>query len=118
MQALRLKPLCLVFLVATAEVSCGPPPAGGIHARLSWSEAAGLRVVEVPAGPSASAGLRPGDRVLAIDHRPVRNLVLEEAIERLRGPVGTQVKLQVQQGTEPSRDLIIERVPYRGSVSP
>ncbi len=52
--------------------------------------------------PAARAGLKPGDLILAIDEAPVVDMTLADAVEKLRGPVGTQVKLTVRrQGVDP-----------------
>lgn len=49
--------------------------------------------------PAARAGIRPGDAILAIDGKPLRNEPLDEAIKRIRGEPGTVVKLGI--GREP-----------------
>ena len=52
--------------------------------------------------PAARAGLKPGDLILAIDEAPVTDMTLSDAVEKLRGPVGTQVKLTLRrQGVDP-----------------
>jgi carboxyl-terminal processing protease len=52
--------------------------------------------------PAAKAGLKPGDFILAIDEAPVSDMTLSEAVEKLRGPVGTQVKLTLRRpGVDP-----------------
>lgn len=71
-------------------------PAGGIHAKLAYSEGGGLRVVEVPAGGAADlAGIQPDDVIIAINGSSVRELDYETIVERLRGPVGSSVQLDV-----------------------
>jgi carboxyl-terminal processing protease len=58
-----------------------------IDARDGW-----LTVVSVfPAGPAARAGVKPGDRFLAIAGIAARDLPIEQAQERMRGEPGTQV---------------------------
>jgi carboxyl-terminal processing protease len=52
--------------------------------------------------PAARAGLKPGDFILMIDEAPVTDMTLSEAVEKLRGPVGTQVKLNMRrEGSDP-----------------
>ena len=46
--------------------------------------------------PAAKAGMKPNDLILAIDGAPVTDMTLSEAVDKLRGPVGTQVKLTVR----------------------
>ncbi|MFW6052099.1 MAG: S41 family peptidase [Myxococcota bacterium] len=89
-----------------------PGTPGGIHARMGWSEQ-GLRVVEVPErGPAAAAGLQADDRIVAIDDTPVSMLSMEEAVERLRGPEGSEVALEVLRDGEVMA-ITVKRVPYR-----
>ena len=52
--------------------------------------------------PAAHAGLKPGDFILAIDKQPVTDMSLNDAVDKLRGPVGTQVQLTIRrQGVDP-----------------
>ncbi|HTC18200.1 MAG TPA: S41 family peptidase [Stellaceae bacterium] len=52
--------------------------------------------------PAAKAGIQSGDLILAIDDAPVTDMTLSEAVDKLRGPVGTQVKLTMRrQGVDP-----------------
>ena len=52
--------------------------------------------------PAARAGLKPGDLILAIDDNPVTDMTLADAVERLRGTIGSQVKLTVRrEGVDP-----------------
>jgi carboxyl-terminal processing protease len=45
--------------------------------------------------PAARAGLKPNDYVSMIDDTPVMGLTLSEAVEKMRGPVGSKVRLTV-----------------------
>jgi carboxyl-terminal processing protease len=52
--------------------------------------------------PAARAGLKPGDLVMTIDDQPVTDMSLSDAVEKLRGPIGTKVKLSIRrQGVDP-----------------
>lgn len=69
-----------------------------------------LVVGEVLAGGgAAAAGLAPGDRVEAVDERPVDELGFRGAIEAIRGPEGSTVRLLVSRGDGPARVLVAER---------
>ncbi|MBW1757678.1 MAG: PDZ domain-containing protein [Deltaproteobacteria bacterium] len=76
-------------------------PSGGIHAKLAYSEGGGLRVVEAPAGGGADlAGIRANDVIIAINGTSVRELDYQTIVEKLRGPVGSNVQLDVFRGGE------------------
>lgn len=47
----------------------------------------------LPGSPAAKAGLQSGDVLTQINGQPVANLSLEQAVERIRGKVGTRVTL-------------------------
>jgi carboxyl-terminal processing protease len=70
-----------------------------------------LTVVGAIEGASAAAaGLRPGDAIVALDGAPTHGLLLDEAAERLRGPVHSTVRLTVQRGVGGGlEDLAITR---------
>jgi carboxyl-terminal processing protease len=60
--------------------------------------------------PSERAGLRPNDKVLKIDGEPSSNYKLEEAVSKIRGPKGTEVKLTIyRSGEEESREIPVTR---------
>ena len=46
--------------------------------------------------PAYRKGLRPGDRILAIDGVSTKDMALQEAVMRIRGPAGTAVRLRLE----------------------
>lgn len=71
---------------------------GGIGAQIRV-EARRIVIVSVlPGMPAALQGLLAGDVILMIDGESTVNLSAEEAQQRLRGPVGSKVKLRLQRG--------------------
>jgi carboxyl-terminal processing protease len=60
--------------------------------------------------PAARAGLMSGDVITAIDDTPVKGLTLKEAVDRMRGPAKSSVKLRVQrEGDKSTREFTIVR---------
>ena len=59
--------------------------------------------------PAARAGLVSGDLIVQIDDDPVKGMTLSDAVDKMRGPVGTKVKLVVLRGGETPFDLEITR---------
>ena len=102
-----------VLVALGLTIGCSPDNwDGGIHARMGWSEENGLRIVEVPRnGPAYEAGLRPNDFIVAIDGEPVARMSMQEAVQRLRGPVGSHVELGIRRRGSTYR-IEVERAPY------
>lgn len=48
--------------------------------------------------PAAKAGMQPGDLITHIDDHPVTELTLSEAVDKMRGPPNTKIKLTVRRG--------------------
>lgn len=103
--------LCVLAVCALLSVACSKKQ-GGIHARLGYAEETGLRVTEVPEGPSLEAGLRVDDRIIEIDGDPVRDMKMDEVVRSLRGKVGSTVQLKVARDDE-LLDLKLKRSAYR-----
>jgi carboxyl-terminal processing protease len=63
--------------------------------------------------PADSAGIKPGDHVLAVDGKSTRGLTIEEVQAALRGAPGTKVKLSLERGTEkPAFTLTRREIAY------
>jgi carboxyl-terminal processing protease len=54
----------------------------------------------IDGGPAARDGLKPGDHIIKIEGKMVRNLTTQEATRRFRGAPNTAFKLQVIRNTE------------------
>ena len=52
--------------------------------------------------PAARGGLKPGDFITHIDGEPISGMTLNEAVERMRGPVNSEIKLTIRrEGRDP-----------------
>src|SRR3954454_3899619 len=63
-----------------------------------------------PQSPADRAGIRPEDQIVAIDGVPTHGCVHREVVDRLRGPVGSPIAVQiVPAGMGESRELRLQR---------
>jgi carboxyl-terminal processing protease len=83
----------------------------GIGIRLqSQQETGDLLVVEpIPNSPASTAGIRPGDRILAIDGQSTQGMTVEQASNLIRGEVGTRITLRIDREGENAFDLPLTR---------
>lgn len=83
----------------------------GIGAQVAKTEKEGIVVIApLPDTPAEKAGIRSGDRILKIDGQPTDKLSLNEAVLKIRGPKGTQVKLSIQhEGETKPVDITVTR---------
>lgn len=71
----------------------------------------------LPDTPAANVGLQADDRIVRIDGESTINMGLQEAVRRLRGKVGSSVRLTIERGTEPE-PLIVTIVRDRIKMNP
>ncbi|MCX7683133.1 MAG: S41 family peptidase [Anaerolineae bacterium] len=83
----------------------------GIGAYVKMSEEGILEISELfEGGPAERAGVRKGDRVLAVDGVSIIGVSLYEAIGRIRGPAGTPVTLLIErEGVEKPFEVTVVR---------
>jgi hypothetical protein len=87
----------------------------GIGAGLERRGRGALRITAVaPGGGAAEAGLLPGDEILQVDGRPVADLGLSGAVDLIRGPEDTRVRLVVRRGEAPPAEVVVWRRLVRG----
>ena len=59
--------------------------------------------------PAFDAGLQPEDLILSVDDESIVGITLSEAVEKLRGPIGSEVKITVQRADDEPFDVAIIR---------
>jgi carboxyl-terminal processing protease len=75
---------------------------GGLGIEVSMESGLVKVVSPIDDTPAAHAGLKPGDLITHLDGTPVQGLTLPEAVEKMRGPVNSEITLTVRrEGQEP-----------------
>lgn len=75
---------------------------GGLGIRLQKKDGFITVVTPMPGTPAFKAGIMPGDRILSVDDKEIVDMELEEAVEIMRGSVGSKVKLTISRKDEAS----------------
>jgi carboxyl-terminal processing protease len=83
---------------------------GGLGIEVTQEEGLVKVVAPIDETPAARAGILAGDLISAIDDESVQGLTLNQAVDKMRGPVNTSVKLTVLRGSaRESREFKITR---------
>jgi carboxyl-terminal processing protease len=88
----------------------------GIGAQLAKEQDAIIIVTPLPDSPAAKSGLKPRDRIVAVDGHVLSDL--GEVVQAIRGPQGSSVTLRIGRGTD-EIDVVVTRdavqlAPVRG----
>jgi carboxyl-terminal processing protease len=59
--------------------------------------------------PASKAGIQPGDLIFALDGEPVQGMTLQEAVEKMRGKVGSPIKLGIRRANKDPFDVTLNR---------
>ncbi|HEV8339665.1 MAG TPA: S41 family peptidase [bacterium] len=68
----------------------------GVGILIELSDGGPVVVQPIPDTPADRAGIRPGDRIVAVDRRKTDRMSLEEVVSRIRGAAGTKVTLTLR----------------------
>src|SRR5918911_5274145 len=69
---------------------------GGLGIEVSMENGLVKVVSPIDDTPAARAGLKPGDLITHLDGNPVQGMTLPEAVEKMRGPVNSDITLTVR----------------------
>jgi carboxyl-terminal processing protease len=71
---------------------------GGIGVEVDFQSETVVVIAPIEGSPAERAGIRSGDRIVAIDGSPVRGRSMQELVRRMRGKPGTRVVVSVSRG--------------------
>ncbi|OUV82818.1 MAG: peptidase S41 [Rickettsiales bacterium TMED131] len=82
---------------------------GGLGIEVTMENGLVKVVSPIDETPAAKAGIQSGDYISHIDEEPVMGLTLSEAVDKMRGPVNTKLKITVIREGKDSFDLSLKR---------
>jgi carboxyl-terminal processing protease len=83
---------------------------GGLGIEVTMEEGLIKVVAPIDETPAAKAGILAGDLITHLDDEPVQGLTLNQAVEKMRGPVNTKIRIKVmRKGQDKSTEISIVR---------
>ncbi len=73
---------------------------GGLGLEVMMEDGLVKVVSPIDETPAARAGLMTGDKITKIDDTPVKGLTLKEAVDKMRGPAKSNVRLLIQRSAD------------------
>lgn len=83
---------------------------GGLGIEVTMENGLVKVVTPIDETPASGAGIRPNDLITHIDGESIMGMTLSDAVEKMRGPVGTSIKLTIiREGKDEPFDVSITR---------
>jgi len=83
---------------------------GGLGIEVTMENGLVKVVTPIDETPASAAGIRPNDLITHIDGESIMGMTLSDAVEKMRGPVGTSIKLTIiREGKDEPFDVSITR---------
>lgn len=83
---------------------------GGLGIRIAIRDSYLTVITPLPGTPAYRQGILPGDKIVKIEGKDVKNITLMEAVKKLRGPKGTKVTITIiREGEKEPIDFTIVR---------
>ncbi len=82
---------------------------GGLGIEVTMENGVVKVVSPIDDTPAAKAGIQPGDFITHIDGESVIGLNLSDAVDKMRGPIDSEVKLTIVRGTADPFDVTLKR---------
>ena len=91
---------------------------GGLGIEVSMENGLVKVVSPIDDTPAANAGLKPGDLITHLDGTPVQGLTLPEAVEKMRGPVNSDITLTIRREGRDPFDVKLTRAIIKIQLGP
>src|SRR5271156_3023426 len=82
---------------------------GGLGIEVSMESGLVKVISPIDDTPAARAGLKPGDLITQLDGQPVQGMTLPQAVEKMRGPVNSDVTLRIRRAGKDPFDVKLMR---------
>lgn len=82
---------------------------GGVGIVLGVREKVLTVVSPIEGTPAEAAGVQSGDQILKINGQDTKDMALDEAVSRIRGPEGSQVTLTLQRSGQEAKEYSLTR---------
>ena len=82
---------------------------GGLGIEVTMENGVVKVVAPIDDTPASRAGVEAGDYITHLDGEPVLGLTLSEAVERMRGPINTELRVTIRRGEQDPFDLTLVR---------
>jgi len=82
---------------------------GGLGIEVTMESGVVKVVSPIDGNPAQKAGIKSGDYITAIDGQQVMGMTLDEAVNKMRGKLGTKVKLTIRRPNEKPFDVTLKR---------
>ncbi|MFH1829322.1 MAG: MXAN_5808 family serine peptidase [Pseudomonadota bacterium] len=82
---------------------------GGIGIVISIKDGMLTVIAPIEGTPAFRAGVQPGDRIVQIEDESTINMSLTDAVNKLRGDVGTKVNLIIERSGQPPKKIALKR---------
>ena len=82
---------------------------GGLGIEITMEDGVIKIVSPIDETPAAKAGLQPEDLIIAVNDEAIRGMTLSDAVDRLRGEVGSKVTVTIKRGTLEPFNVTLKR---------
>lgn len=83
---------------------------GGIGIEVGMEDGFVKVIAPIDNTPAERAGVQAGDLIIRLDNKPVKGMSLNEAVDLMRGPQGTELRMTlVREGVEKPFEITLER---------
>jgi len=86
---------------------------GGLGIEVSMENGLVKVVSPIDDTPAARAGLKPGDLITQLDGQPIQGMTLPQAVEKMRGPINSDIRLTIQRKGHDPFDVKLIRATIR-----